>query len=550
MKYFLILVVLVSFSGNAQSDDVLLNNLKAELERQKSEFSSLSVSPYYFSFKVEEIRTNDIQVEFGSIIYSEDDFGRIGNTEVRVGDYAKDNTSSTNSYGSFNAGIPLPIDDEKDGLNLMLWLVSDIKYKMAEASFASLSEETKGDKQLSFSKESPVQYYEKPFQESVFDFDKTGWETKLMSLSEKANHKTNIISNSVALSRKITRKYFLSSEGSSIVQNQKNCLLSLNLSIVDSTGNEIPISKTYSANELKDLPSIEVIQADMDALIAIADKLVNAPYVEPYSGPILFSGKASAVFFHEVLGHRIEAERLSQISDGQTFKNKLGLKILPKNITVSSRPLIDEFNGMKLTGGYEYDDQGIKAKNVTVIENGILREFLLSRKPLGKFNNSNGHARSSEGGSPTSRQANLIIEGEKGLEMSKLRSLLIKECKKQDKAFGYFIDEVEGGYTTTDRYQPNTINISPIVVYKVFVDGREDELVKGMNLTGTPLNAFSEIIAIGNLYESFNGYCGAESGYIPVSAVSPALLLGKLEIQRKPVFKMKLPILPPPTVKK
>lgn len=544
------LIVLVSFSGNAQSEDVLLGNLKTELERQKVEFSNLSVSPYYFSFMVEEIRTNVIQVEFGSIIYSEEDFGRIGNTDVRVGDYSKDNTSSPNSYGSFNAGVPLPIDDEKDGLNLMLWLVSDIKYKMAEAGFASLSEEIKSEKQLSFSREGSVQYYEEPFSESVFDFDKTGWESQLMSLSEKANNNANIISNSISFSRKMSRKYFLSSEGSSVVQNQKNCILSLNLSIVDSTGNEVPISKTYSVRELADFPSMDVIQSDMDALLSIADKLVKAPYVEPYSGPILFSGKASAVFFHEVLGHRIEAERLSQISDGQTFKNKLGLKVLPKNITVSSQPLTEEYKGMKLTGGYEYDDQGIRAKNVIVIKNGILKEFLLSRKPLGEFNRSNGHARSAAGASPTSRQANLIIEGSKGLEMSKMRNLLIKECKKQDKEFGYFIDEVEGGYTTTDRYQPNTINISPMVVYKVFVDGRKDELVKGMNLTGTPLNAFSEIIATGNQYETFNGYCGAESGYIPVSAVSPALLLGKLEIQRKPVFKMKLPILPPPTVKK
>lgn len=545
-KCFVALWMMVVCFAAISQDDPLLKSLVNELNRQKTAFAELTPAPYYFSFKVDELTSNSVRADFGGIVASDNDFGRLANVSVRIGDYEKDNTL-VNRYDYRMDMTPLPIDDEEVGLTFMLWIMSDLKYKIAQASYNSLSSAQEGDSKGSFTKEDPESYYETPLSEEAFAFDKTYWEETLKDASALANNEPNFISANASISSRINRKYFLDSEEASVVQNHTNCILSLNVEIVDKTGNQIPISKTFSKPSIASLPDYDAIMEEMKELIQIAKGLVDADYVEPYSGPVLFSGSASAVFFHEVLGHRIEAERLTQITDGQTFVNKLETKILPKQLSVKSLPNTTMFRGMELTGNYLYDDQGVRSKDVTIIEEGVLKQFLMSRKPMGIFSQSNGHGRAAEGGTPTTRQSNLVVESSKGYSNEKLRERLIKECKKQGKEFGYYIDEVEGGYTTTDRYQPNTINISPLVVYKVFTDGREDEIVKGMNLTGTPLSAFSEIIATGTEYEVFNGYCGAESGYIPVSAVAPALLMSKMEVQRKPVNKTKLPILPAPS---
>ncbi len=546
MKKWLFLL-LVAFRFDLVAQDTLLHLLTEELERQAEEFEELDPKPYYLSFKVDEVRTNDIQTDFGGVTLSDKNFVRMANVDIRIGSYQKDNTSAPNTGGYNMDRAPIPIDNEANGVSYMMWLLSDLRYKVAKNVFNALSETSSEGEVASFSKEKPAVYYEAPIPEESLFLDEEEWENRLKSLSGLSNEVPNIIQSVARLSRKITRKYFLDTEGSSIVQNQPNCLLSLSLKVVDKSKNQVPISKTFSVVSLDQLPSEEELKKEMKALISLAEELIDASYVEPYSGPVLLSGPASAVFFHEVLGHRIEAERLTKITDGQTFVNKLGTKILPKKINIKSLPSITEYEGVPLTGSYVYDDQGVRAQDVLIAEEGVLKQFLMSRKPMKSFSSSNGHGRSAEGGSPVTRQSNLIIESSNGYSNQKLRELLIKECKKQDQPFGYFIDQVEGGYTTTDRYQPNTINISPMMVYKVFVDGRPDELVKGMNLTGTPLNVFSEIMAMGSEFGVFNGYCGAESGYIPVSAVSPGLLIKKMEVQRKPIVKTKLPILSTPT---
>jgi TldD protein len=256
------------------------------------------------------------------------------------------------------------------------------------------------------------------------------------------------------------------------------------------------------------------------------------------------------VFFHEIFGHRIEGQRLRSNNDSQTFKTKVGSSVLPKFISVYSDPTLDNYNGVKLIGSYQYDDQGVKSQRVAVVEKGILKNFLMSRAPLEGFETSNGHGRANTGLQPTSRQSNLIIETTSPNSPEELRKKLISECKKQGKAYGYLFQDVVGGFTLTQVYTPNVFNIFPTEVYRVYVDGRPDELVRGVNLIGTPLAMFSEIEATGNKPEVFSGICGAESGNVPVTAVAPALFVKKIETQRKPNANESIPVLARPDSEK
>lgn len=252
------------------------------------------------------------------------------------------------------------------------------------------------------------------------------------------------------------------------------------------------------------------------------------------------------MFFHEIFGHRVEGHRQKDVSEGQTFTKMLGTKVLPDFISVDFDPTRTQYNGSDLIGHYEYDDEGVKARPVKVVENGVLKTFLLSRSPVGEFKQSNGHGRRQPGYEVVSRQSNLIVGSSKTLTTQALRARLVDEIKRQQKPYGLFFEEVSSGYTTTGRRGLQAFTVVPLVVYRVFPDGRPDELIRGVDIVGTPLASFQKILATSDTPEIFNGYCGAESGSIPVSAVSPAILVSEIETQKKPNQQEKLPLLPRP----
>src|SRR5271156_2351137 len=199
-----------------------------------------------------------------------------------------------------------------------------------------------------------------------------------------------------------------------------------------------------------------------------------------------------------------------------------------------------------LLGYYQFDDEGVPAQRVTLVNHGVLEAFEMSRSPLNGFPNSNGHGRRQLGATPVSRQGNLIVESSKTVTNAQLREKLIELIKQQGKPYGLLIDDIAGGFTFTGRGQPQAFQVLPLVVYKVFPDGRPDQLVRGVDIVGTPLAALTKIVATGDTPEVFNGYCGAESGSVPVAAASPAILTSELEVQKKESSTDRPPILPAP----
>ncbi|MGD0547493.1 MAG: metallopeptidase TldD-related protein, partial [Terracidiphilus sp.] len=247
--------------------------------------------------------------------------------------------------------------------------------------------------------------------------------------------------------------------------------------------------------------------------------------------------------FHEVLGHRLEGQRQRGDEEGQTFTKEVGKEVLPTFLSVADDPTVPKFGATWLSGSYEYDDEGEKAQHVDLIQDGVLKTFLMSRLPIAHFANSNGHGRAQSGKVPTGRQGNLIVTSTKMEPEAELRKQLIEEAKKQNKPYGLYFEDISSGFTITQRILPQAFSVIPLVVWRVYTDGRPDELVRGVSIVGTPLAAMKSILATGDTYEVFNGECGAESGTIPVSAVAPAMLMQDLETQKEKQGTARPPIL-------
>ncbi|MEE9168952.1 MAG: metallopeptidase TldD-related protein, partial [bacterium] len=338
----------------------------------------------------------------------------------------------------------------------------------------------------------------------------------------------------------------VTSEGVKLAQNLVYSRLFVTGFIKSEDGMELPLYLSYFAFKPADLPKDEEILSDVRVMIKKLEDLRDAPVVDPYTGPAILSGRAAGVFFHEIFGHRIEGHRQKSEEEGQTFKKKVGDRILPEHLRIVFDPTRKEFKGHEMVGHYRYDDEGVEARPVTVVESGVFESFLMSRSPIENFPRSNGHGRAQAGFRPVSRQSNLLVESSEPVPEQKLRLKLIEECKRQGKPFGLLFKDIQGGFTITGRTIPNAFNVLPTEVYRIYTDGRPDELVRGVDLVGTPLVILSMVSDSGDQFEIFNGMCGAESGSVPVSAVSPSLLLTQVEVQKKSKSQERPPILPRP----
>jgi TldD protein len=304
--------------------------------------------------------------------------------------------------------------------------------------------------------------------------------------------------------------------------------------------------ETFQAPAAAGLPSEAELNAKISKMAEDLKALKAAPVAEPYDGPALLSGRAAAVFFHEVLGHRLEGHRQRDEDEGQTFTKKIGQPVLPTFLSVTDDPTTSQVAGVKLAGTYDYDNEGVPAKKVDVIQDGVLKSFLMSRMPIKGFDNSNGHGRNQPGLMATGRQGNLIVTSTQSVPEAQMRQKLIDEVKKQGKPYGLYFDDIQGGFTLTTRSLPQAFQVLPVIVYKVYADGKPDELVRGVDIVGTPLAALTRILVTGDQQHVFNGVCGAESGQVPVSAVAPAMLFSEMEVQKRQHSHDRPPILPAP----
>lgn len=361
--------------------------------------------------------------------------------------------------------------------------------------------------------------------------DRAAWESKLISYSSIFEDNPLFIDGVATLSFRVERHRFASSEGSILAHNRYSYILTVTGYVQADDGMKLDLTTSFFARSLTDLPSDSLIFNSLHELKSNLLSLRNAPVVDSYIGPAILSGEAAAVFFHEIVGHRLEGSSQRFRSDAGTFSLKVGEKVFPEWLSLMDDPTLSDYNGNVLAGYYTYDEEGVKAIPVVLAEDGVLKGFLTTRIPLPGFPFSNGHARSQIDLMPISRQSNLIVSARGSVSEQMLRQQLLEELKVQGKEYGYYVRNVSGGLTQTLTFSINAFSVKPTLLYRVYADGRPDQLVRGASFIGTPLNTLTGILAAGSSIGIFNGFCKASSGVIPVSAVSPTLLVRYVEMQ-------------------
>ena len=532
----LLLAFLLSLSVT-KAQDKLIDILDDELKREMDGFKNEKYAPYYLAYRLNEIESATITSSFGTTINVDTGKIRICYPSIRIGNYDSDNTHGYNEGHDINRmqgfqGI-FPIEDEKMAIAQTLWRITENAYQKAVQEYTSnqFTEKDKNDTIPDFTREKPVTYIQKDTETNRLDCDT--WQVRLNNITETFNQYKSIVNADAAISYQKEIKYFVSSEGTKIKQTSTYCHLHINGMVKASDGMICPLNVSYFGFTPDQLPKQEKLMADVKDLINKLYELKDAPLAEPYEGPAILSAKATGVFFHEIFGHRTEGHRVRQKSDGQTFKDKINEHVLPVGFNVTFDPTIYKKENFLLSGYYKYDDEGIPGQKVNIVEDGKFKGFLMSRCPIDKKSVSNGHGRAQPGSSPVTRQSNMLVSANKTFSDEKLRKQLIKECKKQNKPYGYLFEEVSGGFTQTNRFMPNAFNVSPLEVYKIYVDGRPDELVRGVSLIGTPLAMFAEIQSAGAQPGVFNGFCGAESGSVPVATIAPSVFVKQIETQKQ-----------------
>src|SRR6266403_1924894 len=517
------------------ANDPVLKAMQDEIKRATAELGKSEQPPYYLSYTVYDQDFVVLVGAYGSLLTNSAAQRRFADVNMRVGLPELDNTHGQSRPSGVNSGS-LPLGNDQDAIARVLWELTDREYKRAVPSLLSVRTNTavraeEEDKSPDFSKEKPQTHI---------------GEGEIKRLSGAFRKYPEVYFATVMIQVQRSNSRMVSSEGSAIVSPSTSTRLIMEAQTRAEDGMDLLRVETFQAPAASGLPSETELTGKIEKMAADLNALRKAPVAEPYDGPAVLSGRAAAVFFHEVLGHRLEGHRQRDEEEGQTFTKKIGQEVLPKFLSVTDDPTTREMGGMKLAGSYDFDNEGEPARRVDMSKDGVLENFLMSRMPVKNFAQSNGHGRNQPGRMPTGRQGNLIVTSTKAVPEAEMRQKLIEEVKKQGKPYGLYFDDIQGGFTLTTRSLPQAFQVLPVIVYKVYADGRPDELVRGVDIVGTPLAALTRIMTTGDQQHVFNGVCGAESGQVPVAAVAPAMLFSEMEVQKRAHEHERPPLLPPP----
>jgi len=529
----------------------LLAALQAELERSMRALNSQETPAYFLGYTITDTQRADVSGSNGALLNSSESRNRWLEVSVRTGSYTLDDTHKVGErqMQSASPGVSVPLDDDPEVLRRAIWLETDKQYRAAEQALIKIKTgkevkvETAEGNAPDFSREQPHTYIGQQVSIAV---DRPPWEARVRAYTKAFRESAAIINSIVTFSAQAQNVFQVNSEGTQLQFGQIRYRLELFIQGKAPDGMDIDRYYNFDWVDPKETPDDKAVYAAEATMRKELEGLVKAPINDPAVGPALLTGRAAAVFFHEVFGHRAEGHRQKDVTEGQTFSKKVGEQILPDFLSITDDTTMRKLGVQDLLGYYQFDDEGVPAQRVALVDHGVLKNFEMSRSPLVGFPHSNGHGRRQLGATPVSRQGNLIVQSSKTMTNAQLRARLIELIKAQGKLYGLLIDDIAGGFTFTGRGQPQAFQVQPLVVYRVYADGRPDELVRGVDIVGTPLAALTKIVATGDTPEVFNGYCGAESGSVPVAAASPAILTSELEVQKKESSTDRPPILPPP----
>lgn len=512
--------------------------LKTELERTvKNVKASGQPRLYYLSY----LFRNRVRDRFWGRLGAVHEGGTSSRNSVycdaRVGSYAYDNISngglednndSTESYDYTR----FPVEIGPDAVRFQLWKLTDARFREAAEQYYSRKSRELHFEQfnpgLSSNRNMPAQ---KSFQYKEFpELDRDYWQYIVRKAGRYIKRHRDIKNSWFEFAGTRRQNIFVNSHGSEVLTQLGIYELRGHLWTLTPQGEGIAQEINLVEGNLNDLPDekefINIIKHNLGSLRAKA----RAQRINSYSGPVLLAPSASGVFFHEVIGHRLEGSRLLSPDEGATFRDLRGKQVAPQYIDIVDDPTLATYQGRGLIGHFRYDDEGNPAQRAVLVEKGILKNFLTTAAPIPGQRAINGHARNHYHERPISRMGNLFVINHQPVSDQDMRAMLIEEIRRQKKDYGIHIKEVLGGETGTGNYDFQAFKGEIMNAVRVFPDGNE-EPIRGVDFVGTPLSALDAVACLGSNPVLDNGYCGAESGMIPVSTIAPAMLMRNLELQ-------------------
>lgn len=534
------------------ADELPIKLMSAEIKRGFKTFQKQNPPLYYLSYQYYTNDLSDIKVSEGSV--AREYYGRQRASVTvfpRVGSPALDNTRRLTVMSSVSDRLTMEDMPAAEGdgkaFSTALWRATDAAVKKAQEDLDGVKAEkltapARFDDSPDFAYP-PVERFCRTAEFAAFDYDKI--KEMLVKASTLTKGKKFILASNFSFEREVGYRYFVDSRGTQLKTPHQEVRLSYVVSGKTENGQEVSRFNDYNVLLPEELPSEEKLLADTRKSIDELEQLVNAPEGDPFEAPTLLKGRAMAVFVHEILGHRMEGHRQKMEDFGRTFTDKIGQQVVSPILTIIDDATLSYFNGEVMRGFYEYDDEGVKSRPVTLVEKGVLKNFLMSSSPIKNFPASNGHGRGNHYFRPVARMAVTRALAEQTVTYDELEKKFLQEIKRQNKPYGFMIEDLSGGFTMTDTYSPQAFKLEPTLMYRVYPDGRK-EVVRGLDMVGTPQVSFNKVLAAADDYQVFNGSCGAESGWVPVSAIAPSVLLESMEMEKKNKSTEKPPLLPPP----
>jgi microcin-processing metallopeptidase PmbA/TldD-like protein len=585
---------IASFAQAQQDNDHTLQAMRDEMTRAKTRLelkipgTDQPVRPYYLEYRLLDLDVRQVVAQFGAIVSSTRSRNRFMDVEARVGSYKLDSSNFVSDDG-FRGFIgptgSVGIDRDYDSLRQDLWIATDQAFKEAvetysrkQAYLSSLARQSDID---DFAKVEPVHLIE-PL--AAPDWTNRDWDREARETSAALRAFPQIYESRVTYYLVYATEYLMTSEGTEIRQNRSYSAIEAGLNALADDG--VPLNHFYAtyARTVADLPGVDAIRKSLNVTGSELMALRAAPMAQDYTGPVLFEARAAAPLLAQVLGPAVNGARppvsftpvmeqmLSGLGGKSDWVGRLGARVFPASVSLVDDPGAKELHGVPLLGRYAVDEEGVRAQKVTLVENGNVKNELMSRRPGPDSDQSNGHGRAAFLNDAKPTMSNVVFSSTDTLAPADLKKKFLDACRTEKQNYCLIVREMDnpalsllhqedfsellasfqGGAGTGDRL--------PLVVFRVYPDTGREEMIRGSRIIGLNTRALRNLAGIGSDNFVYNymqsqitgfagtalGAFGSAQGGIPASMVAPSLLFEELEVRGARGEAKRLPLLPPP----
>jgi TldD protein len=523
--------------------------------------------PYYLAYQLWDVRIATVAASFGALTFSLAGPERSVDIDLRIGDHALDNSNFADSF-EHRQESALGDEDDYDAARHALWLATDRAYKAAGEALdrkqAVIKEEAKNpDEAPSFSKDTPVKLSDTAPPATP---ELPRLEALASKLSGVFRANPDVYRNTVRVREMRGNRYFVSSEGGAAAAALGEVRVTVTCATQADDGMPLHDSIMFVAPSFDQLPREADMVAQVEAMSRQLSALRKAPIVDDYAGPVVFRGTAAGRVVRALLADDLagtpapKGSRPGARTAGDSdLAGKVGQHILPAGVSVVDDPTLARSAGQPLTGHFAFDEEGIAARRVSLVEDGVFKRFLMSRTPRKGFEHSTGHGRSSATSPVRAHPANLIVSASRGVPDRELVRHALAAAKQQGLAYVMVVDRIttpeQGDLDPGMLSGPGSVIGQPSLVKRVYPDGRE-ELVRGTAFAAVPLRALKDLLDIGNSGVPYH-YVSAGSGRpfdalfeppsgIAISIVAPSLVFRDLDLKKPRGAQRKPPIAPRP----